>query len=273
MKKTRSSARAKTPSEPVVAAATVPGAEYAAGGTWEWPRGLTGLVAGATLVFLAVFLFGVRQYAQHGAAIVHNMDRAVGSVAHEQAVRFEQAGDYAKAKECYLLALQGRFFNRGARSDALMRLGRLLRWHETPEAGLPYLRDALAQPDHDVAVFFALCEALVAAKQADETIRVAQQYYVEARKANDDELCAQAKYFEGEGLLAQGKKDAALAVFIEAEHLRSGGLSACEAGMLLYDRGDVEQAKGYLETCVYSSGSNQSEYAATLLQHMAKGKK
>ena len=241
------------------------------GTAWEWSRGLTGLVAGATLVVLALFLLGVREYARHGDAIVHDMDRAVAEVAHEQAIRYERAGDIAKAKEYYLLALQGRFDNRGGRPDALMRLGRMLRWHETPEAALPYLRQASVQPDCDLAVFAPLCDALMAAQQNDELVRTAQLYLAKATTAKDDELRAQAKYYEGKALLGQGQKDAALEAFVEAETIKRGGPSACEAGALLYSLGETEKAKPYLEICAYSSGSSQAEYAAQLLKRMAEG--
>jgi len=264
--KTKRNAQATTP----VAAAAIPLTrdETAA---WDWTRGLTLLIAGATLVAVAVFLLGVRLYVRHGDRLVHDMDQAVAEVAHEQAIRYERAGDYEKAKETYLLALQGRFDDAKGRSDALMRLGRMLRWRESPEAGLPYLRQALERPDHDIALFASLCDALLAAHQDEELVRVAEQYYREASAARDDELRAQAKYFEGRGLQARGKKDQALSVFVEAETIQSGGLSACEAGMLLYNLGRPEEAKKYLETCAYASGSGQSEYAAQLLKRMEEG--
>ncbi|HOV74575.1 MAG TPA: hypothetical protein P5318_12230 [Candidatus Hydrogenedentes bacterium] len=238
---------------------------------WEWTRGLTGIVAGLTLAALIAFMAGVGAFARHGDALVRDMDRAVAGVAHEQAIRFERAGDYAKAKEAYLLALEGRFDDRNARADALMRLGRMLRWHESPEAGLPYLRQALADPGHDMAIYDVLCEALIAANAHEELTSTARQYFEDAGKAKDNELRAQAKYFEGRGLLALGEKEKALDAFIESETIRGGGLGACEAGILLYNMGQIERAKGYLETCAYASGSSQSEYAAQLLKRIAEG--
>ena len=109
------------------------------------------------------------------------------------------------------------------------------------------------------------------ARQNDELARTAQLYLAKATTAKDDELRAQAKYYEGKGLLGQGQKDAALKAFVEAETINRGGLSACEAGVLLYSLGEKEKAKQYLEICAYSSGSNQSEYAAQLLKRMAGG--
>ncbi|HNR36854.1 MAG TPA: hypothetical protein PKO36_16895 [Candidatus Hydrogenedentes bacterium] len=238
---------------------------------WEWTRGLTGIVAGLTLAALIAFMAGVSAFARHGDALVRDMDRAVAGVAHEQAIRFERAGDYAKAKEAYLLALEGRFDDRNARADALMRLGRMLRWHESPEAGLPYLRQALADPGHDMAIYDVLCEALIAANAHEELTSTARQYFEDAGKAKDNELRAQAKYFEGRGLLALGEKEKALDAFIESETIRGGGLGACEAGILLYNMGQIERAKGYLETCAYASGSSESEYAAQLLKRIAEG--
>jgi len=157
------------------------------------PRGTAPLIVGLTLLGLAVFLGLSILYAELATAWVEELDRSLAEAAWQQAIRFEKAGQPENAKELYQQALEGRFTSSRDRTDALMRLGRLLWWTEGPERALPYLEEAYNQPDHPIWFYEALCDSLIKVGRENTALAVAEHWQLRASKLRDQPQQARAR--------------------------------------------------------------------------------
>lgn len=206
------------------------------------PPGLPWLAATVSGVAAAVFVLAVVLYAHTAPRFVPNLPGRVAEVAYKQGLRYEKGRQYEAAEQAYREALQGHFVADSDRTDALMRLGRILSWNPDPREALAFLEEARQRPEHTVWLYEPLVNSYLKLGKREEAVNAAAEWYTAAQNAKLPDQQALAKHAEGTAWLRQGDKDKALASFEAGCVLVGGGLNAYDAGLLLYERGENQKA-------------------------------
>ncbi|MCP4641223.1 MAG: tetratricopeptide repeat protein [bacterium] len=209
---------------------------------------------GAFLAFTALVLF----YGHAGGNLVQGMEDRLGDIAWRQGIRFEKAGQHENAMGSYRLALEGRFQSPLDRTDALMRLGRILWFRQGPEAALPLLEEAYARPGHTPWLYEPLCSSLHGVGRYEEALQVTRRW----QEATDlpPDYRAKAWYYEGLALRDLGQADQALETFMQGAEVSPGGRCDYEVAMTLYTQKRLREALPYVERYVARNTDARTEH-------------
>jgi len=212
-------------------------------------------------VAFAGFVVGFVRFAE---PVITTLDRSLGIVQFEKGRRFEEAGEYANAIQCYRLALEGEFEEPKYRTFALKALGALLWWREDPEAALPYLEEAYAQPEVPITLYAPLCDSLLQADRLSDIPPVCERWRADAIAQNEPGEQAQAMYYLGKVMQGRGDAAGARECFARGVQLRPGGFNAYELGLSYYRSGDYEEALTYLDQYLEGGSGGRAAHARTL---------
>lgn len=234
------------------------------------PSGANMAVCTLTCAAFACFVGFVVVYAHWGTPLVQRMDHTIGEVLLDQGVRFEEAGEYENAVQCYKQALECRFDGPGDRTYALKRIGALLCWREGPEQGLTYLQEACRRPDCPITVYEPLCNSLIELGRPEEALEAAAQWLRDAKEMNHRGHQANATYYEGMAYRALGDNDRAIELFLEGNDILPGGRNAYELGVFHYKAGDHAKALEFLDLFLKGGAGGRAGYARTLRERILK---
>jgi tetratricopeptide (TPR) repeat protein len=220
-----------------------------------------------TSLAFAAFVVG---YARYAEPVIARMDRSLGIVQFEKGQRFQEAGEYANAIQCYQLALEGKFEDPKYRTFTLKALGALLWWREDPQAALPYLEEAYAQPEVPITLYAPLCDSWLQVGRLDEIPSACERWRADAIAQRDAGQHAQAMYYLGRVTRELGDESGAREYFVQGVQLRPGGFNAYELGVSHYRSGEYEQALAYLDEFLEGGSGGRADYARRLRAEILK---
>ena len=260
-KKKKRSRAAKRPAS--TAAATPPQAAANNNGD-DWPVLARGIrIAGASLA--ALFVMSVLLFAAFGDTWVNGLDDQVGEIVSSRAREQADMGQHETAINLYRDALAVRFDDPMQRVWTLHRLARLLLREERYDEAVEAAQEALDLHDENGAPFSYINEAYHESRQFEAMAHNAERWFQWAAKTGRANAQADAKHQRGIALHNLGRKEEAISAFEEAFALRPREDVAFDAGRNLALRGDLEQARPYLEYVVKHANDWRRGAAQSLL--------
>jgi len=213
---------------------------------------------------LAGFVAGVYSYASYGGRFVARLSGEVGDVVSQRAKSFADEGDVETAIATYRQALELPFDDPRHRGWALRSFAELLTREKRPQEAIPVLQECLAAFPDDLNAHAQLCTALRRTEQFADALAAAERWYRAATEAGNALHRSLAKYHEGSALEAMGRRDDALAAYLESYSLDQTSVGAFHGAQLLHERGQEAQALQMLDVFIEHGSGWRLESALKL---------
>jgi tetratricopeptide (TPR) repeat protein len=200
-----------------------------------------------TLAAAAVFGVACLLYLRLAPPLLGRLGFSVGEKLMEEALQYEEAGDYANARQAWEAAVASRFAGEQNRALSLKRLGAIDWMAGEYEAARPLLEAAAASPKAPLSAWEPLADTLLALEDYEALEKVIQDWRAMASARDHAEEAAKACYYTGRLALIRGEKEKAAAAFEEGRRLAPGGRNAAELGAIYYARGGFGKALAVLD--------------------------